>query len=86
MDNAGRNPERYMEQLKAADMKVVHKCTSVRHAVKAEKNGCDVISIDGFEAAGHPGEDDVTSLILNPLTRDAISIPIIKEKFSQAIT
>ena len=77
IETAGRNPEPYMEQLKAAGMKVIHKCTSVRHAVKAEKIGCDVVSIDGFEAAGHPGEDDVTSLILIPLTRDAISIPII---------
>jgi nitronate monooxygenase len=73
----GRNPEPYMDQLKSAGIKVVHKCTSVRHAVKAEKIGCDVVSIDGFEAAGHPGEDDVTSLILIPLTRDAISLPII---------
>lgn len=77
IETAGRNPEPYMEQLKSAGIKVVHKCTSVRHAVKAEKIGCDVVSIDGFEAAGHPGEDDVTSLILVPLTRDAISIPII---------
>jgi nitronate monooxygenase len=77
IETAGRNPEPYMEQLKSAGIKVVHKCTSVRHAVKAEKIGCDVVSIDGFEAAGHPGEDDVTSLILIPLTRDAISIPII---------
>jgi nitronate monooxygenase len=66
-----------MAQLKSAGIKVVHKCTSVRHAVKAEKIGCDAVSIDGFEAAGHPGEDDVTSLILIPLTRDAISLPII---------
>ena len=77
IETAGRNPEPYMAQLKSAGMKVVHKCTSVRHAVKAEKIGCDVVSIDGFEAAGHPGEDDVTSLILIPLTRDAIKIPII---------
>ena len=77
IETAGRNPEPYMEQLKTAGIKVVHKCTSVRHAVKAEKIGCDVVSIDGFEAAGHPGEDDVTSLILIPLTRDAIEIPII---------
>jgi nitronate monooxygenase len=77
IETAGRNPEPYMEQLKSADIKVVHKCTSVRHAVKAEKIGCDAVSIDGFEAAGHPGEDDVTSLILIPLTRDAIKIPII---------
>ncbi len=77
IETAGRNPEPYMDQLKSAGIKVVHKCTSVRHAIKAEKIGCDVVSIDGFEAAGHPGEDDVTSLILIPLTRDAIDIPII---------
>jgi NAD(P)H-dependent flavin oxidoreductase YrpB (nitropropane dioxygenase family) len=77
IETAGRNPEPYMEQLKTAGIKVVHKCTSVRHAIKAEKIGCDVVSIDGFEAAGHPGEDDVTSLILIPLTRDAIRLPII---------
>ena len=77
IETAGRNPEPYMEQIKSADIKVVHKCTSVRHAIKAQKIGCDVVSIDGFEAAGHPGEDDVTSLILIPLTRDAIDIPII---------
>ncbi len=77
IETAGRNPEPYMEQLKAAGIKVIHKCTSVRHSVKAEKVGCDAVSIDGFEAAGHPGEDDVTSLILVPLARDAISIPIV---------
>jgi len=77
VETAGRNPEPYMEQLKSAGVKVIHKCTSVRHSVKAEKVGCDGVSIDGFEAAGHPGEDDVTSLILVPLTRDAISIPIV---------
>jgi len=77
VETAGRNPEPYMEQLKSAGIKVIHKCTSVRHSVKAEKVGCDGVSIDGFEAAGHPGEDDVTSLILVPLTRDAISIPIV---------
>jgi nitronate monooxygenase len=77
IETAGRNPEPYMEQIKLAGIKVVHKCTSVRHAVKAEKIGCDVVSIDGFEAAGHPGEDDVTSLVLIPLTRDSISLPII---------
>jgi nitronate monooxygenase len=77
IETAGRNPEPYMDQLKAADIKVIHKCTSVRHAIKAQKIGCDVVSIDGFEAAGHPGEDDVTSLILIPLTCDAIEIPIV---------
>jgi NAD(P)H-dependent flavin oxidoreductase YrpB (nitropropane dioxygenase family) len=77
IETAGRNPEPYMEQIKSAGMRVIHKCTSVRHSVKAEKVGCDAVSIDGFEAAGHPGEDDVTSLILIPLTRDAIRIPIV---------
>lgn len=77
VETAGRNPEPYMEQLKSAGIKVIHKCTSVRHAVKAEKIGCDAVSIDGFEAAGHPGEDDVTTMILVPLTRDAIDLPII---------
>lgn len=77
IETAGRNPEPYMDAIKAAGIRVIHKCTSVRHAIKAEKIGCDAVSIDGFEAAGHPGEDDVTSLILIPTTRDAISLPII---------
>jgi len=77
VETAGRNPEPYMDQLKSAGIKVIHKCTSVRHAVKAQKIGCDAVSIDGFEAAGHPGEDDVTTMILVPLTRDAIDLPII---------
>ena len=77
IETAGRNPEPYMDAIKAAGIRVIHKCTSVRHAIKAEKIGCDAVSIDGFEAAGHPGEDDVTSLILVPATRDAISLPII---------
>ena len=76
IETAGRSPEPFMEAIKAADMKVIHKCTSVRHALKAEKVGCDAVSIDGFECAGHPGEDDVTTLILLPLTQDALSIPI----------
>lgn len=77
IETAGRNPEPYMEPLKAAGIKVIHKCTSVRHALKAQKIGCDAVSIDGFECAGHPGEDDVTSLILIPLTADALDIPIV---------
>ncbi len=77
LETAGRNPEPYMDRLTSAGIKVIHKCTSVRHAVKAEKIGCAAVSIDGFEAAGHPGEDDVTSLILVPLTKDAITIPLI---------
>ena len=77
VETAGRNPEPYMEKMKKAGMIITHKCTSVRHSIKAEKVGCDAVSIDGFEAAGHPGEDDVTSLILVPLTRDALHVPVI---------
>lgn len=77
IETAGRNPEPYMAQLKSAGIKVIHKCTSVRHAIKAQNIGCAAVSIDGFEAAGHPGEDDVTSLILVPATRDAVDIPIV---------
>lgn len=77
VETAGRSPEQFLPAFKEAGVKVIHKCTSVRHAIKAEKIGCDAISIDGFECAGHPGEDDVTGLILIPLTRDALSIPII---------
>jgi nitronate monooxygenase len=77
IETAGRNPEPYLPQIKSAGIKVIHKCTSVRHALKAQKIGCDAISIDGFEAAGHPGEDDVTTLILVPLVRDAVSLPLI---------
>ncbi|MFW6011311.1 MAG: NAD(P)H-dependent flavin oxidoreductase [Desulfosalsimonas sp.] len=76
IETAGRNPEPYMDQIKSAGIRVLHKCTSVRHAKKAQKIGCDAIGIDGFEAAGHPGEDDVTSLILIPRTRDAVDLPL----------
>jgi nitronate monooxygenase len=77
VETAGRNPEPYMDKLKGAGIRVMHKCTSVRFAKKAQAVGCDVVSIDGFECAGHPGEEDVTSLILIPLTADAIDVPII---------
>jgi NAD(P)H-dependent flavin oxidoreductase YrpB (nitropropane dioxygenase family) len=77
IETAGRNPEPYLPQIKSAGIRVIHKCTSVRHALKAERIGCDAISIDGFEAAGHPGEDDVTTLVLVPLVRDAVGVPII---------
>ncbi len=77
VETAGRNPEPYMDKLKGAGIRVMHKCTSVRFAKKAQAVGCDVVSIDGFECAGHPGEEDVTSLILVPLTADAIDVPII---------
>jgi nitronate monooxygenase len=77
VETAGRNPEPYMEKLKGAGIKVVHKCTAVKFAKKAQAIGCDAVSIDGFECAGHPGEQDVTSLILIPATADAIDIPIV---------
>ncbi len=77
VETAGRNPEPYMEKLKSAGIQVIHKCTGVRYARKAEKIGCDFVSIDGCECAGHPGEDDVTSLVLIPLTVDALNLPVI---------
>lgn len=77
VETAGRNPEPYMEKLKKAGIKVMHKCTAVRFARTVERVGCDAVIIDGFECAGHPGEEDVTSLILIPLTVDAVSIPVI---------
>ncbi len=77
VETAGRNPEPYIERIKAGGAKVIHKCTSVRFARKAESIGCDFVSIDGCECAGHPGEDDVTSLVLIPVTVDAVKIPVI---------
>ena len=65
------------EVFKSADIKIIHKCTSVRHAFSAEKKGVDVISIDGFECAGHPGEDDIPGLILIPAAADKVKIPMI---------
>ena len=76
-ETAGRSPEPYMERLKGAGVKVIHKCTAVRFARTAQRIGCDAVSIDGFECAGAPGEEDVTSLVLIPLTVDAIEIPVI---------
>ena len=77
VETAGSNPVDHLPDLQAADIKVIHKCTSVRHAVSAQKVGVDAVSIDGFECAGHPGEDDITGLILVPRTADALSIPFI---------
>ncbi len=77
VETAGRNPEPILPTLTEAGVKVIHKCTSVRHAMKAQRIGCAAVSIDGFECAGHPGEDDVTSLILIPLARDALEIPVV---------
>ncbi len=77
VETAGRNPEPYLERIKKGGAKVIHKCTSVRFARKAEAIGCDYVSIDGCECAGHPGEEDITSLVLIPVTVDAIKIPVI---------
>ncbi len=77
VETAGQNPEKFLPAFKAAGIKVIHKCTSVRHGLKAEKIGCDIVSIDGFECAGHPGEDDVPGLVLIPAAVDKIKIPII---------
>lgn len=77
VETAGRNPEPYLPMFKEAGIKVIHKCTSIRHALKAEKIGCDAVSVDGFECAGHPGEDDVTNLILLPLAARRLKIPFL---------
>jgi len=77
VETAGNNPQEHLPAFKEAGIKVVHKCTSVRHAIKAESIGVDCVSIDGFECAGHPGEDDIPGLILIPGAADKISIPMI---------
>ena len=77
LETAGRSPEPYMERVKRAGIKVIHKCTSVKHALKAERVGVDVVSIDGFECAGHPGENDVPGLVLFPRATEEVRIPVI---------
>jgi len=77
VETAGRSPEQYLPALKAADIKVVHKCTSVRHSLKAEKIGCDAVSVDGFECGGHPGEDDIPNMILLPRAAEELKIPFV---------
>jgi nitronate monooxygenase len=77
VETAGRSPEAYMPLLKAAGVTVVHKCTSVRHALKAQKIGCDAVSVDGFECGGHPGEDDIPNMILLPRAADQLEIPFL---------
>jgi nitronate monooxygenase len=77
VETAGRNPVDHMPDFKANGIKVIHKCTSARHSVSAAKLGVDVISIDGLECAGHPGEDDVGLIVLLPVTADQVQIPII---------
>ncbi|MGY4291333.1 NAD(P)H-dependent flavin oxidoreductase YrpB (nitropropane dioxygenase family) [Bradyrhizobium sp. LM2.7] len=77
VETAGRSPEAYMPALKAAGIKVIHKCTSVRHSLKAERIGCDAVSVDGFECGGHPGEDDIPNMILLPRAADELKIPFV---------
>jgi len=77
VETAGRSPEAYMPYFKEAGIKVIHKCTSVRHALKAQKIGCDAVSVDGFECGGHPGEDDIPNMILLPRAAAELSIPFV---------
>ena len=77
VETAGNNPRDVVPTFKQHGIKVLHKCTSVRHALSAERHGVDIISIDGFECAGHPGEDDVTNLILIPAAVRAVKIPVV---------
>lgn len=77
VETAGRSPEAYLPALQSAGIKVIHKCTSVRHALKAERIGCDAISVDGFECGGHPGEDDVPNMILLPAAAAALRVPFL---------
>ncbi|HEY0800465.1 MAG TPA: nitronate monooxygenase family protein [Steroidobacteraceae bacterium] len=77
VETAGNNPQKYLPALKDAGIKVIHKCTSVRHALKAESIGCDAVSVDGFECGGHPGEDDVPNMILLPRAAEVLKIPFV---------
>jgi NAD(P)H-dependent flavin oxidoreductase YrpB (nitropropane dioxygenase family) len=77
VETAGSTPEPHIKDFKRHGIKVIHKCTSIRHALAAQRMGVDVISIDGFECAGHPGEDDIGGLILIPLAADRLSVPVI---------
>lgn len=77
VETAGNNPQKWLPALKEAGIKVIHKCTSVRHALKAQSIGCDAISVDGFECGGHPGEDDVPNFILLPRAAEELKIPFV---------
>lgn len=77
VETAGYKPQEHVDHFKAHGVKVIHKCTAVRHALSAERMGVDAISIDGFECAGHPGEDDIPGLILIPIAADKVKIPMI---------
>ncbi|ABC63127.1 NAD(P)H-dependent flavin oxidoreductase [Erythrobacter litoralis] len=77
VETAGRNPQQVLPALKDAGIKVIHKCTSVRHSLKAQDIGCDAVSVDGFECGGHPGEDDIPNFILLPRAADELDIPFV---------
>lgn len=77
VETAGNNPQKWLPALHEAGVKVMHKCTSVRHALKAQSIGCDAVSVDGFECGGHPGEDDVPNFILLPRAAQALTIPFV---------
>ena len=77
VETAGYKPQEHIDHFKAHGVKIIHKCTAVRHALSAERMGVDAISIDGFECAGHPGEDDIPGLILIPAAADKVSVPIL---------
>ena len=77
VETAGNNPQVVLPALQTAEIKVIHKCTSVRHALKAEAIGCDAVSVDGYECGGHPGEDDVPNMILLPRAADELKIPFV---------
>ena len=77
VETAGNNPQKWLPVLKENGIKVIHKCTSVRHSLKAEAIGCDAVSVDGFECGGHPGEDDVPNMILLPRAADELKIPFV---------
>ncbi len=77
VETAGNNPKEYLGRLHQGGVKVIHKCTSVRHALSAQKIGADAVSIDGFECAGHPGEDDVPGLVLIPAAVKVLDIPVV---------
>ena len=77
VETAGNNPSKWLPILKENGIKVIHKCTTVRHALKAEAIGCDAVSVDGFECGGHPGEDDIPNMILLPRAAEELKIPFV---------
>lgn len=77
VETAGNNPQKWLPMLHEAGVRVIHKCTSVRHALKAQAIGCDAVSVDGFECGGHPGEDDIPNFILLPRAADELKIPFV---------